>query len=312
MDVCGELVCTTGTLTKVWNSLTGKLILNMTHAETVKITALAFKPARKVEEEGLRLWLGTNHGEIQEIDLGSRTVVASNSHAHARREVIRIYRYAAEMWSLDEEGKLFVWPTDSSGSPNLDNDLYNGRIPKGHSASLIVGNQLWVASGKDVRVFKPNIDPTRNPFQITKQSISPSSLADITTVAVIPHDTERVYFGHSDGKITTYSRHDFSCLGTASISLYKINCLAGVGDYLWAGFNTGVIMVYDTRVRPWRTKKYWLAHSNPVIRVLLDSSSIWKCDRLQVASLGVDNAICLWDGLAQDDWIGERRCTDPV
>ncbi|KAI9664263.1 MAG: hypothetical protein M1831_002442 [Alyxoria varia] len=306
MDVCGELVCTTGTLTKVWNSLTGKLVLSMTHAETVKITALAFKPARKVEEEGLRLWLGTNHGEIQEIDLESRTVVASNSHAHARREVTRIFRHAAEMWSLDEEGKLFVWPTDSTGSPNLEKDLYNGRIPKGHSASVIVGNQFWVASGRDVRVFRPNTDPTRIPFQVTKQSISPSNLADITTVAIIPNDTDKVYFGHSDGKITTYSRRDFSCLGTASISLYKINCLAGVGDYLWAGFNTGVIMAYDTRVRPWKAKKYWLAHSNPVIKILLDPSSIWKFDRLQVVSLGVDNAICLWDGLAQDDWIDDE------
>lgn len=303
-DVCGEFVCTTGTLTRVWELLSGKLLLSMAQPENIKVTALAFKPARKIEEEGTRLWLGNNFGEIQEVDIESKRVVANNTTAHSRREVTRIYRHAAQLWSLDEEGKLYVWPMGSDGSPSLDLDLYNGRIPKGHSSSVIVGDRLWVASGKAIRIFQPSTDPTKNGFQVTHQSISRPGLGDITCCTTIPDEPDRVYFGHADGKISAYSCNDLELLESTNATLYKINCLVGVGSYLWAGFNSGMILMYDTRTRPWKTKKRWQGHLNPVVNMKADPSSLWKLDRLQVVSLGVDNMIAVWDGLVGEDRLG--------
>jgi WD40 repeat protein len=86
--------------------------------------------------------------------------------------------------------------------------------------------------------------------------------------------------------------------------MYKINSLIGVGDYLWAAYNTGMVHVYDTRYSPWITKKDWRAHDNPVISLVADRSSFWTMDRSQILSLGADNVVRLWDGLLQDDWLG--------
>ena len=51
-------------------------------------------------------------------------------------------------------------------------------------------------------------------------------------------------------------------------------------------------------------KKEWRGHAMPVVNMIVDRSSIWKLDRLQVVSLGMDNTIKIWDGLLEDDWIG--------
>ena len=305
LGVCGEFVCTTGILTRVWELLSGRLVFSIPQAENVKVTALAFKPARKIEEEGTRIWLGTNAGELQEIDVEGKRVVSTNASAHPRKKIVKIYRHADQLWTLDEEGKFYVWPTTSDGSPSLDFSIYNGRVPKGHSSSVIVGKRLWVASGKAVRIFQPSIDPTSMAFQVTQHSIAQPGLGDITSCTLIPDEPDRVYFGHSDGKISAYSRKTLEFLEVTNATLYKINCLVGVGSHLWAGFNTGMILMYDTKSHPWKTKKRWQGHSNPVLNIVADGSSLWKLDRLQVVSLGVDNMIAVWDGLLEDDRMGK-------
>ncbi|KAI9863567.1 MAG: hypothetical protein M1813_003590 [Trichoglossum hirsutum] len=301
-DVFGQYICATGHLTRVWDLLTGELLVSVNHGEVVKITSLAFKPAGDIRDEGSQVWLGTNSGEIQELDIPTQRVIFTKTSAHPRREVIKIHRHANEMWTLDDEGKLHVWPPDDSGSPNLRNTHYSFRVPKGHSCSLVVGHQLWIAAGKDIRVFQPSSKPNV-PFNILARPMTQANLGDITSGSVITRQADRVFFGHTDGKVSIYSRDDYSCLNVVNVSLYKINSLSGVGDYLWAAFNTGMIYVYDTRFKPWKVKKDWQAHDSPVANILVDRSSILKIDRLQVASLGTDNFIKIWDGMLQDDWI---------
>ncbi|KAI9777452.1 MAG: hypothetical protein M1839_008864 [Geoglossum umbratile] len=301
-DVFGPYLCATGHSTKVWDLLSGELLMSVSHGEPVKVTSLAFKPASDIRDEGSQIWLGTNNGEIQELDIPTQRVVFAKTSAHPRREVIKIHRHANEMWTLDDEGKLHVWPPDDSGSPNLRNTHYSFRVPKGHSCSLAVGHQLWIASGKDIRVFQPSSKPSV-PFNILARPMTQANLGDITSGAVVSGQADRVFFGHTDGKVSIYCRDDYSCLSVVNVSLYKINSLSGVGDYLWAAFNTGMIYVYDTRFKPWKVKKDWHAHDSPVTNILLDRSSILKIDRLQVASLGIDNFIRIWDGMLQDDWI---------
>lgn len=305
-DVCGEFVCTSGHLTRVWSLLDGEIVMSLAHTEGIKIVSLAFKPASDVYAEGSRLWLGNNIGELLEVDVVSQSVIATKINAHTRREIIRIYRHKNEMWTLDDGGTLHLWAPDSSGEPTLSNPYQSFRVPKGHTFSMIVGDELWHAAGKDIRVFVPSTDANTQ-FQILQRPIGQSTAGDVTSGAVIGTQPDKVYFGHVDGKVSIYSRHDYSCLGIFNISVYKITSLAGVGERLWAGFSTGMIYVYDTTATPWAVKKDWRAHHDPLISMVADRSSFWSLDRAQVISLGQDNVLRVWDGLLQEDWIGNMK-----
>ncbi|KAI9812950.1 MAG: hypothetical protein M1826_002733 [Phylliscum demangeonii] len=300
--VCGNYVCTTGHVTKVLSVHDGELIMTLSHGESVKITSLAFRTPSDPEEEGRWLWLGTNQGDIQEVDIRDQSVVFVKHGAHSRREVVAIHRHGREMWTLDDEGKLIVWPPDESGAPSLAYDHRAFRVPRGHTFSLVVGSELWLATGKEVRVFRPSFN-AETVFDVPIRPLCQNGVGEVTSGAIIGSASKKVLFGHTDGKVTIYSPEDYSCLGVLGLSLYKINCLDAVGDLLWAGFNTGMLYIYDTTTHPWMVKKDWAAHDGPVIGVLVDHSSPWKLDGLQTASLGVDNAVRIWDGLLQDDWL---------
>lgn len=303
-DVCGKYVCTTGYLTKVWDLTTGEQIMSLSHGETVKCLAVAFKPGQGLEDEGQRLWLGTNVGELHEVDIATQSIVSSRAYP-SRREIIKILRHKKEMWTLDDEGRLLVWPPDETGTPNLQYSYHNpcDRVAKGHTFSMVVGDKLWLATGREVHIYQPNA-PDDASFKVLKRPLSRQHSGDITSGTYTTRDGGRVYLGHADGKITVYSATDYSCIASVTVSVYKINCLGVVGDYLWAAYNTGMMYVYDTSSNPWTVKKDWRAHDQPVCGFLLDSSSLWTLNRLQVTSLG-GNCIRLWDGSLEDDWLGE-------
>ena len=276
--------------------------MTFNHGETVKVTAVAFKPASNPEDEGKRLWIGTNTGELQELDVPTESVVQSKSSAHSKREIVKIFRYGSEMWSLDEDGNLRVWPPDEEGSPSLIYSHHSFQVPKGHTFSIAAGGCLWMATGKEIRVFQPSANPAVE-FRLLQKPLVQQNAGEVTSGATISSQPDRIYFGHTDGKVTIYSTKDFSFLGMINVSLYKINVLVGVGNYLWAGYKTGMIYVYDTTVQPWKVMKDWHAHDQPVASIVMDPTSIWKMDRLQVVSLGTDNMIRLWDGMLRDDWL---------
>ncbi|KAK8004354.1 hypothetical protein PG989_004073 [Apiospora arundinis] len=299
-DVCGQYVCTSGQLTRVWSLLDGELLMSFAHGEGVKATAVAFKCGLHVDKEGSRVWIGNNIGEIMEADVATSAIIGNKSTAHGRCEIIRIYRYFNQMWTLDETGTLHVWGPDSDGLPNLHNPPHQTyRLPKGHTFSMVVGDELWHATGREVRVFAPTLD-NRSQVQVLVRPMIAEGAGEGATIKTQPG---RVYFGHSDGKVSIWSQKDFSCLGVLSISTWKINALAGVGSQLWAGYNTGKICAYDIEKSPWVVKKEWLGHGNPVIKLHADQASFYRLDRLQVISLGADNMIRCWDGLLQDDFL---------
>lgn len=273
IDACGEYICCAGAATRVWSLLTGKMIMSTPHGEGVKISAVCFKPARKIEDEGKRLWLGTNWGEILEMDIVTKKIVANNNQAHMRREVIKIFRHASELWTLDDEGKLYVWPADETGSPNLANGTLNPRLPRGHTASLVVDNNLWLATGKEIRVFRPSA-VADSAQELTDYPLMQKNIGEIASVATISSQPELIYFGHSDGKISVYSRETYTCVEVHSVSMYKVSSLVGVGRYLWAGYSGGTIFVYDTTTRPWMIKKEWRGHAMPIVDMVVDRSSI--------------------------------------
>ncbi|KAF7593481.1 hypothetical protein BBP40_011487 [Aspergillus hancockii] len=312
MDVCGKYVCTTGYLTRVWDLTTGEQIMTLSHGETVKCLSLAFKPGTGLEDEGQRLWIGTSAGDLHEIDITTQSIVASRSYP-SRREVIKILRHKKEMWTLDDEGRLLVWPPDESGTPNLQYSYHNpyDRVARGHTFSIVIGDTLWLAVGKEVHIYRPNARDDVS-FKVLKRPLGSQHSGEVTSGAYTTKDGGRVYLGHADGKVTVYAARDYTCLGVVNVSVYKINCLGIVGDHLWAAYKTGMIYVYDTSTNPWTVRKDWRAHDSPVCSFLLDTSSVWTMNRLQVTSLGTDNCIRLWDGMLEDDWMETRMQTKDV
>ena len=302
-DIWRDTVCTSGYVTRAWDVGTGEMITNLQQGEgSTRVTAMAFKPANSVDEEGQIIWLGNNYGEIQEVDLSRRGAIVTQSRAHGGKEIIKIYRHQNNLWTLDEDGKMYVWPPGKSGTPDLQSSPIPHRLSKGHTYSMIVQNRLWIACGRDVRVFEPG--RTSDNCCLTPKPLCQAGIGEVTSGATIYGQFDRVYFGHADGKVTIYSTSSFDHLGTVTISVYKINTLAGVGNYLWAGFNTGMIYAYDTQIQPWLVKKDWLAHKDPVANIIVDRSSLWMTGTLQVASIGTDNAIRMWEGTLEDDFLG--------
>lgn len=304
-DMCGQYICTTGHITRVWDTNTGEAVLSLNHGEKeTRVTSLAFKPGASTSDEGSRLWLGTNYGDIQEVDIASHSIVCVTSGAHERREIMKIYRHQSSMWTLDDGGRLCIWSSDDTSGPDLQSSPTSQKIIKGHTFSIILQDMLWLATGKDIRVYRPSARDSAN-FSATPEPLNQSGVGAVTSGAVIGGQLDRVFFGHADGKVTIYSIVDFTCLGVINVSTYKINSLAGVGFHLWTGYNTGKLCVYDTRSQPWNTKKEWLAHDGPVSSIVADRSSLWKQGFLRVVSLGADNALRQWDGTLEDDWLGK-------
>ncbi|KAI6303490.1 hypothetical protein MCOR33_001376 [Pyricularia grisea] len=310
-DACGELVCTSGHLTRVWSLLDGELLLSLSHGENVKATAVAFRPGANVDEEGTRIWIGNNTGELMEADISTQGIVATKPTAHGRHEIIKIYRHYNELWTLDDGGTLNVWGPDETGVPSLLGSPDQAfRVPKGHTFSMVVGDELWHATGKEVRVFLPTTDG-KVQFQVLIRALYQEGAGEVVSGTLMPSDPDKVFLGHGDGKISIYSRSGYACLGVVSLSSFKINTLAGVGNHIWVGYNSGRVCVYNIAQTPWVVKKDWQAHENPVVKLLPDRSSFWTLDRSQVISLGADNMVRVWDGLLQEDWLeGEMQAKD--
>lgn len=305
-DVCGEFVCASGQLTRVWSAIDGELLMSLSHTEGVRATAVSFKPAANPQEEGSKIWIGTNQGELMEVDVATHSIMVSKPSIHSRCEIVKIYRHLNELWTLDEVGTLHVWGPDSAGVPNLnDNPHHSYKLPRGPTFSMVVGHELWHATGKEVRVFAPGVDASAQ-FQVLLRPLVTDGAGEVTAGTLTNAQPGKVYLGHADGKISVYSTSDYSCQAVLNISTWKINALAGMGQYIWAGYNNGNITVYDIGTSPWVVLKEWHAHDNPVLKMKADPASSYRLGRLQVISLGGDSKIKIWDGLLEEDWLEEK------
>ena len=298
-DVSGQFLCTAGHSTRVFDMSTGEKLMEQSYGDTVKVLSVVFKPAQDVNSEGSRIWVGNNIGELHEIDVATQGLIATST-SHYRREVIQILRRRNDLWTLDDEGKLFVWRPDETGSPNLKYSHQAHRVQKGHTFSMVIRDQLWLATGKEIWVHKPGNEAT---FDVLQNPLVQSDAKGVTSGCFANKDGGIAYFGHADGRVTIYSTKDYNCIGNVKVSNYKIVGLAFVGDRLWTAFRTGKIYVYETSSTPWQVKKVWQAHREQINGLLLDPSSIWTMQRLQVLSIGHDQYARLWDGLMEEDWL---------
>ncbi|KAF5974899.1 inositol polyphosphate 5-phosphatase [Fusarium coicis] len=302
-DVCGEFICASGYMTRVWSLIDGEQIMSLQHTEGVKATAVSFKPAADPREEGKRLWIGTNTGDLMEVEVATHAITPSKPNVHGRNEVVRIFRHWNEIWTMDESGTLLVWGPDEKAVANITgHPTQSYKLPKGHTHSMAIGDYLWHATGKEIRVFAPTADG-RTQFQVLVRPLIADSAGEVTSGTLVKSHPDKVFFGHVDGKVTVYNTNDYSCVMMMNISTWKINALASAGNYIWAAYNTGKICVYDVEEAPWVILKEWQGHENPIVKMAADPSCSYFLDRQQVISLGADNKIKAWDGLLEDDFL---------
>ena len=306
MDVCGEYACTSGQLTRIWNFVTGEMIMSLAHTEGIRPTSVIFKSALSPQDDGSKIWIGTSGGELMEIDTATHAITPSKPNVHGRFEVIKMYRHFQDIWTLDEAGTLHVWGPSADGLPSLGKmPSQTFKTPRGHTFSMVVGDELWHATGKEVRVFAPTLDG-RLQFQVLIRPLIAEGAGEVTSGSLVRTHQGVAFFGHADGKVSAFSTEDYSCLAVLSISAYRFTALVGVGQYMWAAYSSGKMCVYEIGEAPWTCLKEWQAHENHVVSIKCDSTSAFKLDQLQVVSLGGDNRIRVWDGLLQDDWLEDE------
>ncbi|KAM3562223.1 hypothetical protein MY1884_001923 [Beauveria asiatica] len=297
-DVCGDVVCATGSFTRGWNTFDGGKLFSLIHREGVKATAIIFKPNLDPDDEGDQIWIGMNSGDMMEVDVATGRILCTKPGAHGRYEIKKAYRYRNQIWTLDESGCLHIWGPDVDGTPNLNkNPTHTHRVPTGHTFSLVADGQLWHVASKAIRVF----DPWSAAFQVLMKPLITEGTADITAGTTMDAHPRKVFFGHVDGKVSIYSTSDYTCQKVIHIGGWRINTLAAVSADLWVGYSTGAVCIYDTKKSPWVTKKEWQAHKDGIHQLKADAAAPYRIERAQVVSVGNDGMVKLWDGFLQED-----------
>ncbi|KPV75724.1 uncharacterized protein RHOBADRAFT_13733 [Rhodotorula graminis WP1] len=289
-----------------------------------KFLAVEFRPADadSPEDDGRYIWCGTKDGTLYEVDVDNLVVTATRGNVHAH-PVCWILRIGRAMLTLDEGGKCVLWG-DSSGdrAPQLatTTESRQQRVPDKQTFAAFVGAELWTSSGPttkpgstavamrspQIRVFDPSCSRGAGAFSLlARPLVTPESAGQIgavTASAIVPALEHLVYLAHDNGFVSVWDRTTYACVAVQRVSPYAVSALVGVRRFLWAGFRTGYVCVYDVSSEPWVVVKAWKAHKDPVIRLTVDPASLWKDETLQVASATGDN-VSLWDGFLREDWI---------
>ncbi|KAJ8295387.1 T-complex protein 1 subunit alpha [Rhodotorula toruloides] len=287
-----------------------------------KFVALEWRAAdaERAEDEGRYVWAGTKEGAIWEIDLERMVVSGSRTNAHAG-PVVGIYRLGRAMVTVDESGKVLFWGASAENegkAASLSAIPAQHRVPDRQNFVALVGDELWTSSGPVTKAGAPAVamrspqirvfDPAgiKGAFSsLSRPLVTPESAGSIgavTSHAIIPEQSHLVYLAHDNGYVSVWERGSYACVKVQRISPYGVTALTGVRKYLWAGFRSGHINVYDVSSDVWVVTKSWKASKDPITRLVVDPSSLWHDGSLQVASASSD-MVCLWDGFLREDWI---------
>jgi hypothetical protein len=255
-----------------------------------KVHAVEFRGGAE-GEEGRYVWGGTKEGHVFEVDTIDMRIsnVRLNVHPHP---VVAIYRLGNSMISLDESGKLLTWGSHSPSSPppDLTDTPKVQRLSDKPSFIALIGSEIWTSTGPlpsktsssllssrspQIRIY----DPTgRSSFLVVPRPITTSESAgpigSVTASSIVPSQPSLIYLGHENGYVSVWNRETYTCVLVQRVSPYMITAMVGVGRYLWAGFRTGVIYVYEVEVEPWTVKKAWKAHKEAVTKLVVDPASL--------------------------------------
>lgn len=294
----GACLATGAHETRVWNTDTSQCLysIDANPGETNdKVSALAFAPPRHPRDEGTRLWIGHRDGELLVIDtLSGRTMDRMQQQQQAITAMLR-YRNT-ELWTIDESGLLCIWDAD-------DMHIKEQRMVMPRSVTALLRDRdLWMASGRTLQMFPEHgsADNEEKPIRI------PNDLGNITQMATMSYHPGKVFVAHDNGKVSIWDAFTLDKRETMMVSMYGITAMVAVGEhYLWMGYNTGMIYVYDTRPERWVVIKAWRAHHSAIVSLAVEDIGIALGDEtVQVVSADSHGYVALWDGLLPEYWKG--------
>ncbi|KAL9933319.1 hypothetical protein V8E36_008037 [Tilletia maclaganii] len=169
--------------------------------------------------------------------------------------------------------------------------------------------------GLKIAIYNPPFVENRNfsavsrPVSLPRDMPSANVVGPVCSGATIPGRPGLVYLGHESGHVSVWSKSTSSCVAIQRLGRRSVVAMAGVVRFLWVGTRAGEICVYDpdTEDSPnWRLLKKWVAHKDPVLKLLVDRTAAGSgvdVPQLQVGSGGEDGCVHFWDGTLQVDWL---------
>ncbi|KAG0144311.1 hypothetical protein CROQUDRAFT_47506 [Cronartium quercuum f. sp. fusiforme G11] len=318
----GKFLCTGHATLKLWQTSNGECLHSVSSLMDVKITAIEFKLGDRF------IWAGTKDGQIFEYDCIERRIVDSKSNLHSS-SIIKIFRLiGGGMISLDESSKVQIWNTSANNSTvRISGQSRAQRVTEKIGFSDILGGLIWTSTGPSgsklssnlaqrspsIRVYDPN--PTQawtvTPRPLTITNHTSLIIGSVSSGTIIPNSPKIIYLGHETGHISIWNQNQnpegckISFNKLIKISNYQITALVGITKYIWAGFKTGQIYVYEPTLEgTWKVLKVWKAHKESITRIIVDPSALW--DELQVATTSTDWKVKLWDGTMGTDWLARE------
>ena len=287
-----------------------------TSDKDTKITALKFK-----NSTDSLFWAATKDGTLFEMDAIDGRSIDWQMHDHPST-IIEIWTLNNHMITLDDTGVLKVWlpVTHANGksSPTLNSPTKMFKVNPNISFANFLGDKLWIASSASlstndnsnslngrsisIRVYDPLSAAYGGTFNLTPSALTPTSNVQqlaVTSGTVIPSMSHNIYLGHQGGYVSVWSSEDFNFLGSVKVSSNQVDSLAGVGGYLWAGFHSGKINVFDTNngaMSDWRVVQTWQAHKEKVMSIQVDTKLLSN-GQLGVVTSGADWNVNYWDGM---------------
>ncbi|TPX70252.1 hypothetical protein SpCBS45565_g01896 [Spizellomyces sp. 'palustris'] len=297
----GYYACTGSEKIRVWYIPSGENMRTVSIGES-KMYAMAFAPTYYMEDEGRYLWVALEKGEIIEVDISVGEIVDRRSLHSAT--VTHMLRYHGQLWTLDENGGLKIWSIDPERHrTTLQQRPRVIRVSSKQTVAFAANGRLWTAAGKMIEVYHP----TEEASSCFQQRFDGTLTAGHVTCFAATRDGTTVFSGHDDGKITVWDAVTLVKKRIVNAGMYRVTSLLGIGEqYLWAGFSTGKIYVYDVKHMDggWTAVKEFPAyHSASVDELVMDERSIFLSGRLQIASMSDNGQIRMWDGFLTRDWI---------
>ncbi|KAJ3098505.1 hypothetical protein HDU97_003961 [Phlyctochytrium planicorne] len=270
-----------------------------------------------IRYDGRFLWAGLENGEIVCVDTTSGAVIDRKSvHSVA---ITHMLRYRGSLWSLDENGSLKLWEPDQTGNILLGSRPRNLRIGSRQEKAVIVEGKLWTSSGRSIDIYNPEETTSILQQKIDLGSITIGSLpvSNVTSMAVSP-DASRVLTGHKSGTLILWDALSYSKLSMMKSSSYIITSIIYLpNDYIWVGYHTGKVHIFEVASEPWTVIKHFEAHyQTSVTDFFFNEKLYFHSGQMHVTSLSRlekgDSSIKFWDGSLIKDWISTymRKCEE--
>jgi len=313
MGFCNQSLFIGSSNLSVYNTKTGMPSNMVAIDEKIKITSILLVPGQYLVDEGNIVWVGCDKGIIYEIDINTSRI--NQTHVLSSVPVIGMYYSNNKIWAVSEKN-VAVWTRHEatndfklSHQPTVEFNLND--VPE-YKIAYILNDKLWLCGEKTITVLGPY------PHFASKKTTNLKALmGKITCIAEAGLNSNEIFTGHDDGKITIWDSENVTIKETFSVSYYNITSILTVNDkHVWVGLSTGKICVFDTNVKPWKKIKDFEAHFHSgVIQLIRDPfypyalvppyTSVANSTLSVVASLSEDGFVHFWDAFLSNDYIND-------